>query len=1265
MTEKTLHQLYTEHSGKVSDKWSVYLTEYDRIFNEYRDKSVHLLEIGIQNGGSLEIWSKFFPGAQKLVGCDINPDCAQLTFEDPRIAVVVGDANTDAVQTAVLQHASEFDVIIDDGSHRSSDIVKSFARYFPALAEGGVYVAEDLHCSYWQEFEGGLFDPFSSITFFKRLADILSYEHWGINKKRTDILNGFFAKYGFEIDEEVLEHIHSVEFVNSICIIKKQLPVQNSLGTRFIAGSLESVVSGHLQLHASQPQPPIQDSNRWTSRDIPPDEEFLLRFTEFTAHEGPIADLNQSLTEHESQIAGLHQTVEEHESQIVDLHQTVTEHESQIVDLHQAVAEHDGPIANFNQSLTGHESQIAGLHQAVAEQESLIAGIHQAVADCNGQIANLNLVMSERDNQIAALHTSTSWRVTLPFRIASHQVKRARRVAELAMPAIRHGGGIKNTFRKALVMYQKEGLQGIKRGFRLVAASQMPSDAKDINPAYRQMVKHPAEELLAPRILIVAEMSIAQCKKYRVQQKHDMFESLGFDCTTLSWNDTQACLNALQTHSLVIFYRVPAFPNVVSIINEAKRLRLPTLWEVDDFIFDKEVLSKSKTLAALDRTTFDQLLEGADLYRNAMLLCGKGIASTTGLASAMKMAGLSEVHVIENALDQHTLEVAAKVCHNHTLHHNGILRIVYGSGTNTHNIDFQEAAPAIVKILEKFPNVRFRLIGTLDLPEIFSGFEEQVERLPTCSYEEYLSNLAECDISIAPLESYIFNDSKSNIKYLEASIVKVPSVCSPRAAFSLAIAHGENGFLCETVNEWEAALTILVTDAAKRAHVSEAAYISVMRHYAPKSIAQQQVAPLLARHARNPDTLRVLSVNCYYYPRSFGGATIVAEEVNKRINALDGFEVHVFTTLPSSVTPPYTTKRYEADGINIYGVGLPDRLDEKAQFENPEIVSAFAEVLALVQPDIVHFHSIQGIGISVVDLCAQKGIKYIVTLHDAWWLCGRQFMIDKQGKYCGQKKIDLGVCASCVENNIVNLHRNKRLITGLRNASALLAPSRFFADFHIANGFDNVQINKNGIVKPASALRFRQKGDLRFGYVGGNTEIKGVHLIKKVFSDLPGCNVKLVLVDNALNLGFASYHQEDVVGIPNVEIVPAYTQGNIDEFFSSIDVLLFPTQWKESFGLTVREALARNVWVITTDAGGVVEDIVPGRNGYIVPFSDTGEALKQAVIDTLKHFKRIRPGEEVALGALNITFFEDQAQELALILKRVDASDSVRVAQVR
>jgi glycosyltransferase involved in cell wall biosynthesis len=867
--------------------------------------------------------------------------------------------------------------------------------------------------------------------------------------------------------------------------------------------------------------------------------------------------------------------------------------------------------------------------------------------------SDLHRTLAERDAHIAHLLNSTSWRITLPLRVVAHFLKQLRRSVELLWPAVHHSGGLGNAVRKAIRLYRHEGLQGLKRGFRFVATSALSDPIKNIPDAYLDAIASGANARLATRVLIIAEMSIAQCKKYRVQQKLDMLASLGVKATALSWNDTAACMQALQTHTVVIFYRVPAFPNVVSVVQEAKRLRLTTFWEVDDLIFDRAVLANSKTLAALDKNVFDQLLEGAVLYKNAMLLCDRGIASTAGLAHAMRLAGLKEVAVVENALDMQTLKVAQRVRDSGLQKTDDAIRIVYGSGTNTHNIDFEEAVPALLQVLEQYPQARLRIVGSLDFPQGFDRYMPQIERIAMCTYEEYMTCLAQCDISIAPLENYVFNDSKSNIKYIEASILGIPSACSPRAAFSQIISHGENGYLCETTADWVMALSVLITQPEKRAEMGACARALVLRHYAPENIAANQLAPLLAAVPRQDRTTRVLSVNCYYSPRSFGGATIVAEEVNQLLGARDDFEMHVFTAIPTSVTPAYSIKRYESKGHSVFGMGLPDHLDEHSRFDNPDVVKAFEDVIDVVQPNIVHFHSIQGIGVGAVDLCIARGIPYVITLHDAWWVCGRQFMINREGKYCHQVKIDLELCAKCVENRQLNQIRNTRLETCLRHAAVLLSPSRFFADFYISNGWCQVQVNKNGVIKPKSTLRYRQSGGLRFGYVGGNTEIKGFHLVKKVFSDLAGLDVRLILVDNAINLGFSSYHATDLEGLPQVQVVPAYTQATMDAFFESIDVLLFPTQWKESFGLTIREALVRNVWVITTDAGGVVEDIEVGKNGYIIPLSDTGEELKKAVVNTIRHFAQFKPGDAIELPTQTITFFEDQASELAGIFKKI------------
>ena len=901
------------------------------------------------------------------------------------------------------------------------------------------------------------------------------------------------------------------------------------------------------------------------------------------------------------------------------------------------------PMHNLSQALLERDSQIARLCQVVAGRDERIAHLDQAVRERDGQISSWTHFRDEVFN-------STSWRLTRPLRGFVRRMKRSRGVADLA---IFRAGGLKGMLNKAFQRCHLDSLSGMRPEIREIPISEQVCEPKADSLLFLEKISRRAAELLEPRILIIAELSIPQCTKYRVEQKQEMFKDLGFDCSVQSWTDTDACLNALSTHSLVIFYRVPARDNVVKIIAEAKRLRIQTIWEVDDLIFDREMLAGSKNLAGLDQVTVEGVLEGALLYRSAMLSCDKGIASTTGLAAAMRKAGVPEVFVIENALDLQTLIHAEKIRVERKKPKGPAVRIVYGSGTNTHNVDFKEAAVALLNILGTFPEARLRLIGTLDLPEEFIPYQSQIERIPFCTFDEYLRCLAECDISIAPLEGCIFNDAKSNIKFIEASVLKIPSVCSPRAAFRQAIIHGVNGFLCATQDEWSAALTLLVTDPEMREKIGLAAYDSVVTAYSSANIGEQQLLPILKDHKRPAHKMRILTVNIFYSPRSFGGATIVAEGLNKILNKRADSEIHVFTTLPLDVAPAYALRRYEADGVSVFGVGLPDIDDAKMQFENFHILDAFENVLLAVQPDLVHFHSIQGIGVTVADLCVARGIRYVMTLHDAWWLCGRQFMIDQQGKYCSQEEIDIQSCARCVDDADLNNYRQARLRTVLTNAALLLAPSRFSADLYIRNGFsaEKILVNKNGIRKPGDSRKYRGAGPLTFGYVGGNTEIKGVHLVKKVFTELADPTIKLVVVDNTLNLGSSSYKKDFFKGAGNVEIVPAYTQDTIDSFFSCVDVLLFPTQCKESFGLTVREALARNVWVITTDAGGVVEDINPGRNGFIVPFDDDGEGLKQAILDTIQYYQRFNLGAEVCLETTRINWFEDQASELAGIYK--------------
>lgn len=322
MIKRTLHELYANHTGKMSDKWSLYLDEYDRLFSSMEDRPVRLLEIGVQNGGSLEIWSRFFQNADVIVGCDINPDCRVLTYDDPRISVVIGDVNDPQTRQSILQSSEQFDIVIDDGSHLSKDIVKTFALYFPNLSEDGLFVAEDLHCSYWDRFEGGVYYPFSAMRFFKRLADVINHEHWGVPGARSEVLRDIFEEYGCGLDEETLATIHSVEFINSMCVVRKSAAVKNGLGLRVISGCAELVLPANKEWSGTPYKlDPMfdQTKNIWSNLSSPPDQMLSEMARELASSTDIIAGLKRDLAASAEVISDLEQRGEKLGNQLDEI----------------------------------------------------------------------------------------------------------------------------------------------------------------------------------------------------------------------------------------------------------------------------------------------------------------------------------------------------------------------------------------------------------------------------------------------------------------------------------------------------------------------------------------------------------------------------------------------------------------------------------------------------------------------------------------------------------------------------------------------------------------------------------------------------------------------------------------------------------------------------------------------------------------------------------------------------------------------------------
>jgi len=235
--KSSYYDVYRNHQGYACHKWVHYPFIYDQIFARYLDaeRPLRILEIGVQNGGSLEIWKKYLPPGSEIHGLDINPKCLELEF-NAGIHFHLGSATDDALMNRLFA-GMDFDVILDDGSHFCNDVISTFLNLFGKIRPGGTYIVEDLHTSYWEDFGGGLRNRDSSIEFFKQFIDTLHADYLAENQIPEGLdRRPFMAQFRQEIA--------SVSFFDSICAVTRFAQEKQPLFSMII-GDVFKVVPVH------------------------------------------------------------------------------------------------------------------------------------------------------------------------------------------------------------------------------------------------------------------------------------------------------------------------------------------------------------------------------------------------------------------------------------------------------------------------------------------------------------------------------------------------------------------------------------------------------------------------------------------------------------------------------------------------------------------------------------------------------------------------------------------------------------------------------------------------------------------------------------------------------------------------------------------------------------------------------------------------------------------------------------------------------------
>ena len=313
-------------------------------------------------------------------------------------------------------------------------------------------------------------------------------------------------------------------------------------------------------------------------------------------------------------------------------------------------------------------------------------------------------------------------------------------------------------------------------------------------------------------------------------------------------------MDHVRNYRVFIFFRCPVTPLIREFIAEAKKLHKTVLFDIDDLVIDTRYTDRIPYVQSLSKEEKKIYDDGVNRMGETLSLCDAAITTTERLAEELSHY-VPEVFINRNTASERMLRLseeflkkrkkaamrlksekknvsgvrAGDECEPH-LHWTDEIRIGYFSGSITHNADFQMIMPAVIQVMRENNKVKLHLVGELDLPPELESLSNRIVKRKFVSWEKLPELIGSVDINLAPIEDNIFNEAKSENKWVEAALVKVPTVASRVGAFERMIEDEKTGYLCSTVNEWYQKLTDLVEHADKRHELGENAYRYCRKH---------------------------------------------------------------------------------------------------------------------------------------------------------------------------------------------------------------------------------------------------------------------------------------------------------------------------------------------------------------------------------------------------------------------------------------------------
>ena len=184
----TIANKYRTDKGIIEGECHSFTEFYDDILKDKRNEQLNILEIGIWNGSSINMWSEYFPNANVYgIDIDINRSNGKIINNNAQVFLCDG-TNEEQINDFLNKIGNpKFDIIVDDGSHLNEHQIKSLLIFMNYLKDNGIYILEDLHCNILGTYGEPLDSPLNFLCFNNKPSYITDEEYKLLNNKISDI----------------------------------------------------------------------------------------------------------------------------------------------------------------------------------------------------------------------------------------------------------------------------------------------------------------------------------------------------------------------------------------------------------------------------------------------------------------------------------------------------------------------------------------------------------------------------------------------------------------------------------------------------------------------------------------------------------------------------------------------------------------------------------------------------------------------------------------------------------------------------------------------------------------------------------------------------------------------------------------------------------------------------------------------------------------------------------------------------------------------